>query len=883
MKRLSIFLALALLLTYMVTPALAAGWQENFETLGEEGLPQGWTATSRGNCTVTTEENGIGLRAGTDESTSMSILLVNSPAMALEGGRYLIQVQMGIDEASTFSDQDYFDLALGSTRNSLIRWKAQDGAVAAFALNGQQGTPVALGESARYLIAVDPQGNTASIWMDDVQLYGGALPDGYGSIDLSLSQLIFCNTARGGTKTNTMYLESVSVENAAAAQMTSTPANGAEMVPVESIQEISVDFGVAMEPDTFAQENITLLMDGENVNFSLSSSESTLQVAPTNGFQAQKTYELHIGQAADIFGVELGEQIISFTTAAAGYTAPQVSLRSPVADAQFYEGESVPLEAQVEAEQAIVSVEFYCNGQLAAQTSSQPYTASLSGLTEGTYTIYARVNDAAGGYGESATVTVTVQHNAPPVITVPLFDISDVPQVERAELTQVSILAEDEDDSVAGVTVYWNAENIAQFTQEPYTIDLSQCQLGRGTLRIEATDSRGAVGEYEKEIILINQTREVLFESDFSSYTAPGNSGLVESGVADKQGYTEPGIIDQEHGTSMFLGSTVASNVQDIGPNVVLMLSNATATYEVETDLYFPTEHTNFMLRFRNTANGTELKILEFTSNNEIRLLGSGGMEENTALRTFQRNTWYHLRTVVNAAAKTYDFYLDDELLVRGRLGENAEQISGVSQLRWSMYNYSIGEDQVEDGYIALDNVKVTQLTSLPYITGVSSDLSSDEAVYDAATFYAKLSAAIANQNLGSLVTLSCDLGQIPLASVSYDAQNMAVVMTPQFPLSPGMEYTVTISKNTALDGGGTLGEDISFTFTTTGGDLSLSGGFRSQGNQVFFEGEVSNQAGEEKTVLLILNLWQDGALQQAFVTRQSVAQEKQRPLPARV
>ena len=419
----------------------------------------------------------------------------------------------------------------------------------------------------------------------------------------------------------------------------------------------------------------------------------------------------------------------------------------------------------------------------------------------------------------------------------------------------------------------WNGETMAQLKEAPYLVDLSTCPLGRGTIRVEATDNYGAVGVYEKEIIVVKQSEDTLFESDFSSYTAVGNSGLQENGAVDKQGYTKPGVIDEEHGTSLFLGSTVESNREDIGPNVVLMLSNATATYQVETDLYFPTEHTNFMLRFRNTANGTELKVLEFTNNNEIRLLGTGGAEDNTTLRTFQRNTWYHLRAVVSGATRTYDLYLDDALLVRGRLGENGDQVAGLSQLRWSMYNYPIGEDQVEDGYIALDNIKVSVLTSLPYITGVSSELNGSEAAYDAESFYVKLSSGIAGDNLSSLVSLSCQLGQVPLASVSYDAQNKAVILTPQFPLSPGMDYTVTISKNVGLEGGGALGEDISAVFTTTGAELSLSGDFHSQGTQVQFEGEISNQTGEEKTVLLILNLWQDGALQQAFVTQETVAQ----------
>lgn len=89
--------------------------------------------------------------------------------------------------------------------------------------------------------------------------------------------------------------------------------------------------------------------------------------------------------------------------------APTVSLTSPTAGQSWTAPASVSLAANASDPEGRVSrVEFYANGNALGSDTTAPYGMTWSNVAAGSYAITARVFDADGGQGQSASVSITV-------------------------------------------------------------------------------------------------------------------------------------------------------------------------------------------------------------------------------------------------------------------------------------------------------------------------------------------------------------------------------------------------------------------------------------------------------------------------------------------
>ncbi|GAA2154876.1 glycoside hydrolase family 48 protein [Actinomadura napierensis] len=98
-----------------------------------------------------------------------------------------------------------------------------------------------------------------------------------------------------------------------------------------------------------------------------------------------------------------------------GTGAPTVALTGPAAGSTYGLGDSVPLAATASAASGatVSKVEFYSqDGLLAAGDTSAPYSLNWTPAKAGSYSLYARVTDSAGGTAESEPVGITVTESA---------------------------------------------------------------------------------------------------------------------------------------------------------------------------------------------------------------------------------------------------------------------------------------------------------------------------------------------------------------------------------------------------------------------------------------------------------------------------------------
>ena len=118
---------------------------------------------------------------------------------------------------------------------------------------------------------------------------------------------------------------------------------------------------------------------------------------------------------------------------------PSVALTGPTNGSTYTASASVTLSANAAAPyNSLSQVAFYTNGIIVASVSTPPYSATITGLAAGSYTITAAATDGSGLTDTSAPVTITVNpgsgqpygltnvvsapafYNMPPVFTGPL-------------------------------------------------------------------------------------------------------------------------------------------------------------------------------------------------------------------------------------------------------------------------------------------------------------------------------------------------------------------------------------------------------------------------------------------------------------------------------
>lgn len=450
-------------------------------------------------------------------------------------------------------------------------------------------------------------------------------------------------------------------------------------------------------------------------------------------------------------------------------------------------------------------------------------------------------------------------------ITVDGFDTGEVQEMTAEALgkKEISVMTAENCTPVDRLKVYINGKLSQTLYTEPYIADFSSKDLGLKEILVKAVDSDGTLlAEYEKKIAVIERTSVSIINNDFSS----GLNGVETIGAEAKGGYARLGRYDSEHGDSLLLGTASESDTNDLGPRVGVTLTEARAVYDMEYDICIPKENIEFYQYWRNDSNSINIGVIHFGKDESLTLLGSGGTVSDSALQSYERGKWYHIRTVIDASTRRYDLYIDGELQVAGRLANNGANTTGVSEIRFVIYNYACDDGKVENNYIAIDNLCVTIPVSSPYVVKAVSGLNDSGVLPAASEIYLLLNSAINGENIENSVTLECDNGSIPVDAVRYDAENIAVVITPGADIASSVSYTGVLKKGIAL-ANGALNSDVSFHFTALPDEVDVvESDFDVIDGNVYFTGETVNGSGLTKTVKLIMSIYSpDGILSSVY------------------
>jgi RHS repeat-associated protein len=168
---------------------------------------------------------------------------------------------------------------------------------------------------------------------------------------------------------------------------------------------------------------------------------------------------------------------------------PTVSVSGPANNASFISPASFTLTANAAVSGDTISkVDYFSGDNLVGTATVAPYAVSLSGIGEGTYLVSARATGALGGITTSAPISLVVNDNSAPVVT---LDASPANAVVPAVIT-MGATASDSDGSVVKVEFFNGATLLATATQAPYSYVWNGVGANSYQLTARATDDRGA-------------------------------------------------------------------------------------------------------------------------------------------------------------------------------------------------------------------------------------------------------------------------------------------------------------------------------------------------------------------------------------------------------
>ncbi|WP_167856266.1 Ig-like domain-containing protein [Hymenobacter metallicola] len=206
------------------------------------------------------------------------------------------------------------------------------------------------------------------------------------------------------------------------------------------------------------------------------------------------TYYLQIDGVQGALGANsdyasLGAYFISGTVPS--NVAPTVSITSPVSGATFIAPATINIAATAtDANGTVAKVEFYNGATLLGEDLTAPYTYSWTGVAAGTYTLTTKATDNNGAATTSAGVTVTVNENVAPTVSI-TAPASGASYFAPATIN-IAATAADVDGTVTKVEFYSGATKIGEDLTAPYTYSWVGVPVGSYSLTAKATDSNDA-------------------------------------------------------------------------------------------------------------------------------------------------------------------------------------------------------------------------------------------------------------------------------------------------------------------------------------------------------------------------------------------------------
>lgn len=826
--------ALILLAVFcLIGAALAQGAMLEEDFMGD-GLPRGWTVVQNLAGELEAGGGALSLICDTTAGSAVSGLVVGTPQFAAPRQKFALALEMEVPVEGAAGNKS---LLYGSSpANSFFTIQAGG---KLYPFGAAQGFDLPLKEAVTVRIAADLSAGTAALWCGEALLYQGGAPGWLKAADLSRMSLSFLNMNQAAGTKSIWKLKGLKAEPFGAYAVTSSPADGQQMADISAMGEIQVAFGAVLAPGLPEARLYSGPLDGalQQAEVMVSQRDGKLVLRPEGGLQGLRRYRAAFGQIRDLLGEIHPPFTIEFTTADAGYTAPEIRLED--LREQYWEGEAVEVRASGTAQRGAMKIQLLLNGRIQSETEAEgesfTFSTRLDSLAAGDYTLQLKAYDLAGGSGLSQEKRLTVLPNQPP--TIRFAGIEDGGEISLEAPVRLEAL--DPEGMLELVEIMLDGSLYQTLRPEETEFSLAAAGVGKHLLAATAYDRYGKTAAAQIRVIAVKTVRSEYVRSDFEVYQSGTPSGFGAF-TTDKGGYIQAVKIDGAHGTSAAICADGNTKENDIGPGIFVETGDTTAVVTMEGEVYFPTKDVTFLIRARKTETSNELKMIEFLKGGKINLLGSGGTITEEPPQ-YEADRWYSFRCVLDGASGKYDFYLDGKLLAAGRSGENAGGITGLNQFR-----LSINTTGGQGGLVALDNIGCFKAAALPYIKDVTPE--------ETQLLKIRLSAPVLGEGLEKYITVQGPAGRVEPRAVWFDSAENAILYQAKTKLHAGMEYTVRLSGQLRVPGNTAIGYALEQSFRMPAAAFDVETAKYLPGG--VFYAKLSNATDQERTAVAIVGVW---------------------------
>jgi hypothetical protein len=241
------------------------------------------------------------------------------------------------------------------------------------------------------------------------------------------------------------------------------------------------------------------------------------------------TYQLS-AVATDNQGATGMSAVVTITVVSTGLPVnqpPTVALTSPVTGSSYTAPANITLAATAsDADGSIAAVRFYSGTTLLNLDNASPYTYTWTGVSSGTYQLYATATDNQGAVSTSAVVNVTVYPpNQPPTVTM-TSPVNNSTYTAPATLN-LAATASDPDGSVASVRFYRGSTLLNTDSASPYEYTWTNVSSGTYQLRAVAQDNQGATSTSTVVTVTVLSSSTPAVWYTLTATANPANGGTV--------------------------------------------------------------------------------------------------------------------------------------------------------------------------------------------------------------------------------------------------------------------------------------------------------------------------------------------------------------------
>ncbi len=474
----------------------------------------------------------------------------------------------------------------------------------------------------------------------------------------------------------------------------------------------------------------------------------------------------------------------------------------------------------------------------------------------------------------SLVLSAAVTYAAEPTVSFDTIAANGMVNAEKLSDFTVSVSSD-----AQSVELFVDGASVGTDTSEPFSFPLTPNELGTHTALAKVKTASDAYIEYEKDFTVFTYVNGGINELDYSFLTDAGtNTGMtirpdggtewqIAGGAGDSDWYQvgteEGGHSKPGNGKCLRIIPDTDTNSR---PQDYLYTRYRAANSEASTYVRFETDY--FMTTH---SDGSEPNDFRFSV--EIAVVGSGarvpvnvatagkyGMLINGKTYPLAKDTWHRIILEYDYATKVVSAWIGDTQIVD-------EEVISDNPAGSSLYWFTIAPNAAGGEY-RVDNSKLYLIIPSPYCEGVLSDgqlVPKHE--YTSNELKLKFNRGISLMDSEKL-TLTNELGEVALSSVSYNSSDSTLTLIPADGFEPSNTYFLTIPSGTEFNSTGSIMKNLLVKFKTSASPLDvLSGKIRTAGTKAFFETELGNTSGSEKTLIAYISVYKNGVFQKLIKT----------------